>query len=84
MQEEERKVTIIAVKKYNVKGGKRYGPYPKAPDEYYLYEQRWDPEKKRPVMKYLGRGKKPPEAVVKEVEGVVSFLKQGERPSQGA
>jgi hypothetical protein len=50
-------VTIVAVKKYTTKKGKRYGPYPKDPDLYYLYEVYRENGKVK--QKYLGVGPKP-------------------------
>ena len=50
-------MAIIARKIFNVKKGKRYGPYPKEPDLYYLYEVR--KVKGKVVHTYLGKGPKP-------------------------
>ena len=57
-------MVVVAVKKWCVKNGKRYGPYPKDPDAYYLYRvHRVDG---RVVQEYLGRGPKPKGAVDRE------------------
>ena len=73
----EKKPTIIAVKKWNKRGGKLYGPYPKDPDEYYLYEETVDSKAGEPKLRYLGQGKKPEGAIVKEVVGVTDLLLTG-------
>lgn len=65
------KKVIIAVKKWNEKNGRLYGPYPKAPDEYYLFEETDG------RMRYLGRGKKPEGAIIKEVTTVTDFFTIG-------
>lgn len=65
------KKVIIAVKKWNQKGGKLYGPYPKVADEFYLYEET------NGQIRYLGRGKKPKDAIIKEVTTVTDFFTIG-------
>lgn len=47
---------IVAVKKFSTKNGKRYGPYPKDPDLFYLYEVYRENGKVK--QKYLGVGPK--------------------------
>ena len=49
-------MAIIAVKKYRVVKGKRYGPYPKAVDQFYLYEVYREGQQVK--QRYLGRGTK--------------------------
>lgn len=50
-------MTIIARKIWCTKKGKRYGPYPKEADVYYLYEVKKIQGKV--VHRYLGKGAKP-------------------------
>jgi len=54
-------MVIIAVKKWCVKGGKTYGPYPKDSDVWYLYRVFRDGD--RVVQEYLGKGPRPKDAV---------------------
>lgn len=49
-------MAIIAVKKYCIKNGVKYGPYPKDPEQFYLYKV-WK-ENNRVKQRYLGRGTK--------------------------
>ena len=57
-------MVIIAVKKYCVKNGKTYGPYPKGPEIFYLYRVYRD--RGQVKQQYLGKGVRPREAVVQE------------------
>jgi len=59
------RMAVIAVKKYCVKKGRVYGPYPKDLGLFYLYRVYRDGESVR--QKYLGVGLKPKDAVVQEI-----------------
>ena len=60
-------MVVVAVKKYCSKNGKRYGPYPKDPEVFYLYrvQRRGD----KVVSRYLGKGPKPADVMVRLVKG---------------
>ena len=49
-------MVIIAVKCYCTKNGRKYGPYPKDPDLFYLYRVYRDG--KQVKREYLGKGTK--------------------------
>jgi len=49
-------MAVIAVKNYCVKNGRRYGPYPRDPEMFYLY--RVSRVEGKVVREYLGRGSK--------------------------
>lgn len=58
---ERKPLAIIARKISYTRKGKRYGPYPKESDLFYLYEvKRVDG---KVVTKYLGKGAKPTEVI---------------------
>ena len=50
-------MVVVAVKKWCVKNGKRYGPYPKDPETFYLYRVHRIGE--TVSQEYLGKGSKP-------------------------
>jgi len=50
-------MVVVAVKKWCVKKGKRYGPYPKDPETFYLYRVHRNGE--TVSQEYLGKGPKP-------------------------
>ena len=49
-------MVVVAVKKFITKKGKRYGPYPKDPNTYYLYEVYRDAETGKVKQKFIGKG----------------------------
>ena len=58
-------MVTIYVKKYCVKNGKVYGPYPKDPVMFYRYKVYRDGDTVKQV--YLGKGPKPKGSVVQEL-----------------
>lgn len=52
-------MVVTYVKKFRTVNGKRYGPYPKDPNTYYLYEV--TRENRKIKQKFLGKGPKPKE-----------------------
>lgn len=61
-------MVVVAVKKYCSKNGKQYGPYPKNPEIFYLYrvQRRGD----KVVSRYLGKGPRPADVMVREIRSV--------------
>jgi len=57
-------MVIVAVKKKCLKKGRRYGPYPKDPDTWYLYRVYRSGD--RVVSRYLGKGPRLQGGVVQE------------------
>jgi len=51
-------MVVVAVKKFITKKGKRYGPYPKDPNTYYLYEVHRNAETGKVKQKFIGKGPK--------------------------
>ena len=73
---------VIAVKKYCVKNGKRYGPYPKDPEIFYLYRSYRVGNKVK--QEYLGKGPKPKGAhVVSRIEGKGVLQEKGSGSNPG-
>jgi len=61
-------MVVVAVKKFCSKSGKRYGPYPKDPEIFYLYRVQRHGDKI--TSRYLGKGPKPSNTLVRENRSV--------------
>ena len=61
-------MVVVAVKKFCSKNGKRYGPYPKDPEIFYLYRVQRHGDKI--VSRYLGKGPKPSNTLVRDIRNV--------------